>query len=427
MFNFRKIGLISLAIVLAPLLLNLPSAAGKGDMVKEGTATLYLFWGNGCPHCEKEKEFLKNLKQRYPGLQIKDYEVWYNRENAAFFKKVVNAVKIKAAAVPLTLVNGKFFVGFSEQTGKGIEEAVKYCAAHGCRDTIEIINELSLQEEQKILKLPLLGQVDATKISLPVFTVIIGALDSFNPCAFFVLLFLLSLLVHAKSRKRMFLIGGIFVFFSGFVYFLFMAAWLNIFLIIGQLLVITTAAGLIALAVALINIKDFFLFKKGVSLAIPEKSKPRLFERMRNLLKSPSLPAMIGGTIVLAITANAYELLCTAGFPMVYTRILTLHNLPMLQYYMYLVLYNIVYVMPLAAIVIAITLTLGAKKLTEWQGRKLKLISGVMMFSLALVLLISPAYLNNALAAIALLAASLAASGVIIILAKKIKPHIAAS
>ena len=72
-------------------------------------------------------------------------------------------------------------------------------------------------------------------ISLPLFTVIIGALDSFNPCAFFVLLFLLSMLIHARSRKKMFLIGGIFVFFSGFIYFLFMAAWLNVFLVIGRL------------------------------------------------------------------------------------------------------------------------------------------------------------------------------------------------
>ena len=146
----------------------------------------------------------------------------------------------------------------------------------------------------------------------------------------------------------MFLIGGVFVFFSGLIYFLFMAAWLNVFLVVGQIAAITITGGIVALLIGGINVKDFFLFKQGVSLVIPESAKPKLFERMRGLLKAPTLPAMIAGTVVLALSANAYELLCTAGFPMVYTRVLTLHRLTTFQYYQYLVLYNIVYVVPLA-------------------------------------------------------------------------------
>ena len=146
-------------------------------------------------------------------------------------------------------------------------------------------------------------------------TVILGALDSFNPCAFFVLFSLLGILVHARSRTRMLFIGGVFVLFSGIVYFVFMAAWLNVFLYIGQMQAITTAAGVVALCVAGINIKDFFLFKRGISLTIPESKKPGLFGRMRGLLHETSIPAMFLGTVVLALAANTYELLCTAGFP----------------------------------------------------------------------------------------------------------------
>ena len=222
----------------------------------------------------------------------------------------------------------------------------------------------------------------------------------------------------------MFLIGGIFVLFSGLIYFLFMAAWLNVFMIVGQIAAITAAGGVVALAVGGINVKDFFLFKQGVSLMIPESAKPKLFERMRGLLKAPTMPAMIGGTIVLAISANAYELLCTAGFPMVYTRVLTLNKLSAFQYYQYLVLYNIVYVVPLAVIVAIITVTLGARKLTEWQGRQLKLVSGLMMLSLGTVLIVDPALLNNALASVVMLAGVLAASAVIIIAMKTIRPEI---
>ncbi|HET6364119.1 MAG TPA: hypothetical protein VFG02_03650, partial [Nitrospirota bacterium] len=148
--------------------------------------------------------------------------------------------------------------------------------------------------------------------------------------------------------------------------------------------------------------------------------------RMRNLLRSPSFPAMAAGAVILAITANAYELLCTAGFPMIYTRVLTLHKLTTAQYYLFLVLYNVVYVLPLATIVVAITVTLGARKLTEWQGRKLKLVSGLMMLSLGMVLIINPALLNNVLTAVALLGAVLVVSWVVIAVTRRLRPEIAA-
>jgi uncharacterized membrane protein HdeD (DUF308 family) len=134
---------------------------------------------------------------------------------------------------------------------------------------------------------------------------------------------------------------------------------------------------------------------------------------------------MLSGTLVLAVSANAYELLCTAGFPLVYTRVLTLHGLPTFQYYRYLALYNAVYVVPLAVIVAAVTVTLGARKLTEWQGRQLKLVSGLMMLSLGAVLIIDPGLLNSILASVLLLAGVIATSLAAIIVMKRVRPDIA--
>lgn len=219
----------------------------------------------------------------------------------------------------------------------------------------------------------------------------------------------------------MLLIGGTFVFFSGFIYFLFMAAWLNLFLHIGQLKIMTTIAGVIALIIASINIKDFFFFKEGISLAIPEKAKPKLFEHMRKLLKATSLTSMMIGAVVLAIAANAYELLCTIGFPMVFTRVLTLHSLPGFKYYLYLIFYNMIYIIPLAVIVLFFSITLGSRKLTEWQGQVLKLISGLMMLSLGIVLLINPALFNNIFVAVGLLAIVLTTAGIMIFIAKRLR------
>ncbi|MBI4699028.1 MAG: hypothetical protein HY758_09040 [Nitrospirae bacterium] len=192
----------------------------------------------------------------------------------------------------------------------------------------------------------------------------------------------------------------------------------------GNIVIITAIAGIIALAVAGINIKDYLNFLKGVSLSIPEEAKPKLFKRMRNLLKSTSVPSMIAGTVALAIAANTYELFCTAGFPMVFTRILTLQELTSAQYYLYLLLYNIVYVIPLSIIVLIFSVTLGAKKLTEWQGRKLKLLSGLMMLFLGLVLIIKPALLNNVFVAFGMLGLVLVIFSVIIFLTRKYLPNI---
>ncbi len=269
------------------------------------------------------------------------------------------------------------------------------------------------------LALPLIGTVDTTRLSLPVLTLVIALLDSFNPCAFFVLFFLLSLLVHAHSRQRMVIIGGIFVLFSGLLYFLFMAAWLNFFLLFGQLKAITITAGIVATAIATLNIKDFFFFKRGISLVIPEQAKPKLFERMRQIMHAGSLPAMLAATVFLAFAANSYELICTSGFPLVFTRALTLESLPLPGYYLYLAIYNVIYVIPLACIVVFFVVTLGSRKLSEWQGRVLKLLSGSMMLTLGIVLLVRPSLLTNSMVSAGLLLLAVAVTAAVVIAAKR--------
>jgi hypothetical protein len=271
----------------------------------------------------------------------------------------------------------------------------------------------TMDDEEQPISLPIIGDVDPQNVSLPVFTVAIAAFDAFNPCAFFVLLFLLSLLVHARSRARMALIGGIFVLFSGAIYFVFMAAWLNVFLWLGPLRIFTAVAGVVALSLAAINIKDYFVVGVGPSLSIPDEAKPGLFKRMRGLTKASSFGAVAIGAATLAIAANSYELLCTTGFPLAFTRVLTLNELPTPTYYSYLVLYNVIYVVPLLVIVAVFVWKLGSRKLGEREGRVLKLMSGTMMAGLGLVMLLSPDLLSNMFTAVFLLAGALCLTFVI--------------
>jgi len=394
-----------------------PGAPPREKLTAHATSTIhvYFFWGRGCPHCEKGRQFLDHLKRRHPALEIKSYEVWYNRQNARLLAKLLLAHGERSSGVPVTFIHGQVFTGFNDQTRGLLENTIQACAITPCIDPAALLEHPDLPMHAAPrppsiptaapqaatrggipISIPILGDLTDQSPSLPVLTIVIAGLDSFNPCAFFVLLTLLGLLVHAQSRNKMLLIGGIYVFFSGFIYLLFMAAWLNLFLVMGHVALITKIAGAVSLVVAAINIKDFFLFKQGLSLSIPDSAKPRLFERMRALLRTTSFASILVGTTVLAVIANFYELLCTAGFPLVFTRILTLHNLTTTSYYLYLVLYNMVYVIPLLTIVIGFTLTLGRRKLSEWQGRMLKLMSGVMMLGLGSVLLVNPALLNSA-------------------------------
>ena len=267
--------------------------------------------------------------------------------------------------------------------------------------------ESSTEIDEEIIEIPLFGRVNAKEMSLPTLTGMIAAADAFNPCAFFILTFLLSAMLYAKSRKRILMVGGIFVFFSGLIYFLFMCAWLNVFLLAGEIMILTMIAGII-------NIKDFFFFKKGISLTLPTSQKLKFFERVKGLVQARSSIALAVGTVILAVTVNMYELLCTVGFPMVYTRVLTLHNLPTLQYYLYLIFYNIVYVIPLAVIVVIFAVTLGSRKFTERGVRNLKLVSGLMIFFLGLMLLFKPSMLENILASFGVIVAAVVISGAII-------------
>lgn len=461
------------------------SGGWAGNARGEEKVRVYFFWSIGCPHCKDEMAFLEILKRKYPMLDITSLEVSRNQENGLLFSRMAEAHGVKLLAVPATFIGDQPpLIGYTDDktTGRQIEERIRNCIEQACPDprakmeapfgsiltqqedfTKALLGEqegvcpkeeecpdeekvkppvarqqradretpvppqapviVPEKEEQKkeTVTVPILGEIDPLRTSLPYQTIIIAGLDGFNPCAFFVLFTLLGLLIHVQSRKKVLLIGGIFVFFSGFIYFIFMAAWLNFFLLSGEIAAITVVAGIVALAIALINIKDFFYFKKGVSLSIPDSAKPKLFDRMRKLMKASSFSSIILGTVVLAVAANTYELFCTAGFPMVYTRILTLNNLPKASYYLYLVFYNLIYVIPLGTIVLIFAITLGAKKLTEWQGQVLKLVSGMMMLGLGSVLILRPDLLNNLLVTAGILAGSIAVSAVIIVLTKRLK------
>ena len=244
------------------------------------------------------------------------------------------------------------------------------------------------------MDVPLFGRLSASRLGFPLFTVAVGLVDGFNPCAMWVLLFLLSILVNLQDRGRILVIAGTFVVVSGLAYFAFMAAWLNVFMLLGYLRSIQIGLGLLALIVGSVHIKDFFAFKKGVSLSIPESAKPGLYARVRRIVTAEHLTGAVLGAVVLAVLVNVIELLCTAGLPALYTNILMQQGLSPIGRYGYLSLYILAYMFDDSLMVGVVVLTLSKRRLQESQGRWLKLVSGMAIAILGTVMILRPEWLH---------------------------------
>jgi glutaredoxin len=388
------------------------AAATPGGVVAparvEQPAQIEAFVREGCPHCAKAEEFLAQLARERPGLKIVVRDVQKDPAALERLKELARGQKGAGARVPAVYVSGQLIVGYSESAhtdrlilaalgaGRG---AAPLAAPHeagtceaeeslACPKTGGAETQAAEAPPAEQFQLEVFGRtITLDDVGLPAFTFAMGLLDGFNPCSMWVLLLMISLLAPLNDRRRMLAIAGTFVLIQGFAYFLFMAAWLNLFLLIGLSRASQLVIAAIAIVAGLINVKDFFAFKwGGISLGVPEKAKPGIYSRMRSILHAESLGAAIIGAVVLAVLVQIVEFLCTSGFPALFTRILTLRQLDTASYYGYLLLYIAAYMIDDIVILGIGVAMLSRHRLQEREGRVLKLISGLVMIGLGLYL-----------------------------------------
>lgn len=385
LLHWRRIARLCVSrLVLLGLLFLLAASSARGQGVSgdlrevpDDETALIVYVRDGCPHCAKAKIFLDGLRTSRPDLRVVYRPVDAEPEARDELMRWSRSADLWPPGVPTFVWRGQVIQGFDD-------------AEHSGRTILALIGAAAPDERAAA---GWFGALDADKLGLPAFTLAMGLLDGFNPCAMWVLLFLLSLLVRLHDRRRMALIAGTFVLVSGAVYYAFMAAWLNIFLAVGLSTPIRWTLALVALGIGIINVKDWFAWGTGPSLSIPESAKPGLYARVRRILAAEALTASLLGVAALAVVVNFIELLCTAGLPAITTAVLTQHDLTPAMYYAYLGLYILGYITD-DSIMVAIAVTaLGNRKLTETAGRRLKLLSGAVMIVLGLVLLLRPQWL----------------------------------
>ena len=355
-----------------------PVAAAPAPAGAPGTPVLEVFVRADCPHCADAKVFLAQLARDRPGLRIVLRPVDEDPQARDELIARSREAGVWPPGVPTFVFGQQVLVGFDD-------------AGYAGRDLVGLIDRGSPPKGE--VRSALFGSLDAQRLGLPLFTLAIGLLDGFNPCAMWVLLFLLSLLVRLRDRRRMALVAGTFVLVSGAVYYAFMAAWLNVFLAVGLSDAVRWALGLVALAIGAVNVKDFLAWGHGPSLSIPASAKPGLYARMRRVVQAPGLASSLFAVAALAVVVNFVELLCTAGLPAIYTAVLTQQQLSGAAHHAYLGLYILGYIADDALMVFMAVMALGSGKLSERAGRRLKLVSGVVMLLLGAILLLRPDWL----------------------------------
>jgi glutaredoxin len=384
----------------AATVLASPLAAAQPPSASANAERIEAFVREGCPHCAKAEEFLAQLNKERPSLTIVVRDV--QKEPAALdrLKELAQRTGTGSVRVPAIYVRGNLIVGFSPDAGtdrlvRGALDGRRAGARASAAGTCDAEESLACPKGEGAaagegFSVSLFGRtVTLTDVGLPAFTLAMGLLDGFNPCSMWVLLLMISLLAPLNDRKRMLAVGGTFVLIQGIAYFIFMAAWLNLFLLIGMSRTVTLVVAAIAILAGAINLKDVVAFGRGVSLSIPASAKPGIYDRMRGLLHAPTMGAAIVGAAVLAVLVQVVELMCTSGFPALFTHILTLRDLPPASYYGYMLLYNAAYMIDDIVVLSIGVIMLSRHRLQEKEGRVLKLISGVVMVGLGIYLIVA--------------------------------------
>ncbi len=390
--------LLLLALLLLPAV-N-PALAAGNSPPGEKTLNLYFFWSQGCPHCLQEKQFLGQLEKKYPRLRIHRLEVSGNRQNLELLHQVGHRLQVGIAGVPFTVVGRDYFVGWQTDatSGAALAAAVQKNLEHPGTDVVaECITAkapIASPPGTKVIppkiKVPLLGEVETKALSLGLVTVIIGALDGFNPCAMWVLILLLGFLLGMENNKRRWIFGTTFVAVSGLVYFLIMAAWLNLFLFLGFLFWVKLGIALVALGAGCYNLWEYFTNPDEVCKVSTGGRRQILFCKLQDFIKKGSFWLALGGIIVLALAVNVVELICSAGFPVVYLQILSFTPLAKWQYYLYILLYIAVFMLDDLMVFLAAMITLQITGMSSKYRRISHLIGGVLMLVLGFLLIFKP-------------------------------------
>lgn len=382
-----------LLLIIIPLILFLiPLNAQAKEL------TINLFYGKECPHCEHEQEYLDTLKKQYgDNIEIKKYEVWHNKENSDLLTKVRKALKNEDEGVPYTVIGTNDFTGYNEDTANKINNLIKEHLKTPIPDVIDDIKESkeitkTKTTENNDVTVPILGEVNAKTVSLPLLAAVVGLVDGFNPCAMWVLIFLISMLIGMNNKKRMITLGIAFILTSGIMYTLFMVAWLHIAQSAMQQVILRCLIAVIAIIAGAYNLNKYFKQPDGCTVT-NKKQRKQILEKIKKFTKEKSLILSLIGVITLAITVNLVELACSAGLPLLFTSVLAINDLNTLEYSLNILIYIIFFLIDDIIVFIIAIKTMEVTGLSTKYSKYLSLVGGLIMLAIGALLILKPEWI----------------------------------
>ena len=370
---------------------------------------VYFFHGDGCPHCKEENKFLEKMKDKYKKIKVEKYEVWDNKDNQILMEKVKNKMDISENGVPLTIIGSTYVIGYSESFNDEIERIINFYLDNNNKysDVVgsiknntfkdkKVIDEFEKYEKktdkETTINAPILGKVNLKNFSISSAAVLIGLIDGFNPCAMWVLLFLISMLLGMKDRRRMWIIGITFLLASAGIYMAIMLSWINIVVNISTSIIFRNIIAVIALIGAIININSFRkeLKKDSGCQVVDSKKRKKIFTKINKFTTEKSLFLALSGVILLAISVNVVELACSAGLPLIFTEILTINKITGISSFYYTLIYIFFFLLDDLIIFIVAMLTSKIAAISTKYNKYSHLIGGILMLLIVVLLIVKP-------------------------------------
>lgn len=394
-------------------LLVLPAAMPAAAGAVPG-AMIYVFWAEGCPHCQRAMKFLRSLEEQEPRIRVRYLEITGDEFNREALFTLANDMQADRVSVPFMVIGERPTIGYLDDatTGAELRAQARACLERGCPDRVAALldgrgakaqTQTPAQAQESpappagvvpaTLRLPLWGEVSTRDLSLPALTVLLGAVDGFNPCAMWTLVFLISLLLGMKDRVRMWILGSAFIFGSAVAYFLFMAAWLNVLLLFGMVIWIRIAIGMVALGGGFYYLREFAVNREALCKVTAPAQRRQVLESLRALAMEQCFVLALAGIVLLALAVNVVELLCSAGIPAVYTQLLAMSGLPRWQHYAYLMLYILVFMLDDLVVFLTAMTTLQLSGLTGRYSHYSHLVGGGVLVAIGAVMLLRPEWL----------------------------------
>ena len=398
-------------LVLALVFIVFPFSV-KAD---ERVVNIHLFYGETCPHCAAEEKFFDEYLKDKPNVKLYKYEVWSHPENVELLKKIQTQMGNSDSGVPFTIIGKKIIVGFSEDyTKEDLKNAIEHyldenntyrdyageITGKGDLPKKEEKNEIKKETKKEVKKdekkyektVPVLGKINAKKVSLPILAVVLGFVDGFNPCAMWILIFLITMLLNMKDRKKMWILGFTFILTSGIVYLLFMITWLNLATFISKISYIRLFISLVAIVVGIVNLNNYIksLKKDDGCEVVDKKERKKIMNRIISITSQKKFILALLGIVVLAASVNIVELMCSIGIPLLFTQILAMNDLSNISYFIYMLIYIVFFLIDDIIIFVVSMITLKVTGITTKYTKYSHLIGGIIMLIIGILLIVKP-------------------------------------